>query len=125
MTKMPKALKAVPREPCRHDAAFVAWMLCLMPGEVFPLGPDISSEGDEHLVLSAASKVDALAARLDDEGDGSEVFAAYRRRVLMCVDVMAGKLSAPPRSLWAQLGAQYGRGIYLSHEAHLRREPRT
>lgn len=36
MTKTPKALKAAPREPCRHDAAYVAHMLCYSPFDVFP-----------------------------------------------------------------------------------------
>ena len=114
--------KTPPREPCRRDAAFVAWILQVMPDEVFPRGPDISPEGDEHLVFSDMQTVDALAERLDDEDDGSEEFAAYRRRVLMCADVMAGKLAAPPQSMWAQMAQQYGRGRYLSHKAHLRRE---
>lgn len=122
MTKTPKALKAAPREPCRRDAAFVAWMLRTMPDEVFPCGPDTSPEGDEHLVLSVALKVDALAERLNAEDDGSEAFAAYRRRVLMCADVMAGKLAAPPQSQWDRMAEQHGRGIYLSPKAHLRRE---
>ena len=124
MTKIPKALKAAPCEPCRRDAAFVAWILCTMPDEVFPCGPDISPEGDEHLVLSVTQKVDALAERLDDEDDGSDEFAAYRGRVLMCADVMAGKLAAPPQSMWAQMAQQYGRGRYQNHKAHLRRESR-
>lgn len=122
MTKTLKALKAAPREPCRHDAAFVAWMLCYSPFDVFPYGPETTSEGNDHLVFDVTSKVDALAARLNDEADGSEEFAAYRRRVLMCADVMTGRLAAPPLSMWPQMAQQYGRGRYLSDKAHLRRE---
>lgn len=122
MTKTPKALKAAPREPCRHDAAYVAHMLCYSPYDVFPYGPEATPEGDDHLVFDVTSKVDALAARLNDEDDGTKEFAAYRRRLLMCTDVMAGKLAAPPLSMWAQMAQQYGRGRYLSHKAHLRRE---
>lgn len=116
MTKTP------PREPCRRDAAFVAWMLRIMPDDVFPCGPDITPEGDDHLVLSVVLKVDALAERLNAEDDDSEAFAAYRRRVLMCAGVMSGKLSAPPQSQWERMAQQYGRGAYLSYNAHLRRE---
>ena len=117
--------KTPPREPCRRDAAFVAWMLRILPDDVFPCGPDTTPEGDDHLVLSVALKVDALAERLNAEDDGSEAFAAYRRRVLMCAGVMNGKLSAPPQSQWDRMAEQYGRGAYLSAAAHLRREPRT
>jgi hypothetical protein len=120
MTKTPKALKAAPREPCRRDAAFVAWMLRTLPDEVFPCGPDTSMEGDDHLVLFVALKVDALDERLNDEDDGTEAFAAHRRRVLMCANVMSGKLSAPPPSMWSQMAEKLERGIYLSPKAHLR-----
>lgn len=72
MTKTPKALKAAPREPCRHDAAYVAHMLCYSPFDVFPYGPETTPEGNDHLVFDVTSKVDALAARLNDEDDGSE-----------------------------------------------------
>lgn len=125
MTKRPKAQIAAPHEPCRHDARFVAWMLRTSPYEVFPCGPDIGEEGDDHLVLAVTAKVDELAARLNDDDDGSEAFAAYRRRVAMLADVMAGKLSAPPQSMWDRMAERYGRGIYLSAAAHLRRESRT
>lgn len=40
MTKTPKVLKAAPCEPCRHDAAYVAHMLCYSPFDVFPYGPE-------------------------------------------------------------------------------------
>lgn len=122
MNKTPKVLKAAPREPCRHDAVFVASMLRYSPFDVFPYGPETTPEGDDHLVFDVTSKVDALAARLNDEDDGTEAFAAYRCRLLMCADVMAGKLAAPPQSMWAQMAQQYGRGRYLSYKAHLRRE---
>jgi|GEM_PF-4741468 len=115
MTKTP------PREPCRRDAAFVAWILRTMPDYVFPHGPDTNPEGDNHLVLSVALNVDALAECLSNEDDGTEEFAAYRCRVVMCADVMAGKLSAPPESMWEAIAKDYGRGRYLSHKAHLRR----
>ena len=113
--------KTPPREPCRRDATYVALMLCYSPLDVFPYGPETTPEGDDHLVFDVTSKVDALAARLNDEDDGTEEFAAYRRRLLMCADVMAGKLAAPPQSMWAQMVQQYGRGRYLSHKAHLHR----
>lgn len=124
MTKTLKALKAAPREPCRHDAAFVAWMLCYSPFDVFPYGPETTPEGNDHLIFDVTSKVDALAARLHDEDDRTEDFATYRRRVLMCADVMSGKLSAPSQSQWDRMADQYGRGLYLSAAAHLRPEPR-
>jgi len=115
--------KTPPREPCRRDAAFVAWMLRILPDDVFPCGPDTNPEGDDHLVLTVSLKVDALAERLNADDDGSEAFSAYRRRVLMCADVMAGKLSAPPQSMWETTAKDYGRGRYLSYKAHLRPEP--
>ena len=115
--------KTPPREPCRHDAAYVAHMLCYSPFDVFPYGPETTPESDDHLVFDVISKVDALAERLNDEDDGTEEFAAYRRRVLMCADVMTGKLAAPPLSMWPQMAQQYGRGRYLSYKAHLRPEP--
>lgn len=125
MTKTPKALKAAPREPCRRDAAFVAWMLRIMPDDVFPCGPDTTPEGDDHLILFVALKIDALAERFHVEDDGSEAFAAYRRRVVMCANVMSGKLAAPPQSQWNRMAEQYGRGACLTAVAHLRRGPRT
>lgn len=122
MNKKPKALKAAPREPNHHDARFVALILCVSPFDPFPHGPDSSEEGNDHLILTLMQEVDALAQRLGDEDDSTEEFAAYRRRVLMCADVISGKQPAPRESMWPQMAQQYGRGRYLSHKAHLRRE---
>lgn len=124
MSKRLKALTAAPHEPCCHDAAFVAMLLRTSPSEVFALDPDDSEEGNEHLALSVSQQVDELVAHLSDDNDGSDAFAAYRRRVTLCADVMAGKRSAPPRSMWARVAEEYGRGIYLSVKAHLRRRSR-
>jgi hypothetical protein len=120
MTEKPKALTAAPNEPSYHDAAFVAMLLRVLPDTVFARSPDISEEGNQHLVETVALTVGDLAANLDHDNDGTEAFAAYRGRVLLCEGVMAGRLSAPPRSRWDQLAIEYGRGVYLSHKAHAR-----
>ncbi|WP_372013576.1 hypothetical protein [Pseudoxanthomonas sp. 10H] len=124
MIKKQKGLTAAPREPERIDAAFVAWMLRISPIEVFPLGADITEEDDAQLILQASLKVDDLVSRLNAEDDGSPDFKRHRELVLICASIMDGRSYAPPKSMWGKFEKQYGRGIYLSHKAHLRRESR-
>lgn len=121
MTKRPKAPTAVPHEPCRHDSAFVATLLSTSVDGIFACGPDFDEEGDEHLLLSISQQVDGLVSHLSGDDDGSDAFAAYRRRVTICAEVLAGKRTAPPRSMWARVVKEYGRGIYLTVKAHQRR----
>lgn len=108
-------------EPSREDAAFVAWMLCIDPGQVFPHGPEITEDADAHLIDYVVGKVDRLSARIVTDDDGSDAFIAYRRRALLCEGVLAGTVTVP-KFLWQSMERDYGRGQYASRPAHLHRE---
>lgn len=111
-------------EPTCDNAAFVAMMLRVPVNEVFPFGAETAEDADDHFIWTIVAMLEKLNARLAEVDDSTEAFAEYRSRVVLCSDVLTGKISVP-RLLWARMAERYGRGIYLSSAAHLRKEPRA
>lgn len=122
MTKMKLVLKE-PKdifEPGRHECCFVRSMLRLE--DIWPAGPDISEEGDQHLIDTTLASVAALNRYIDEDDDGTPEYDAYRRTLALCVAVLVGLIKPPPpHSYWELRTGDLRRGIYVSKPAIDRR----
>lgn len=123
MNKRPKALMAAPQEfePGRDECRYVRWMLELSPSEIWPIEPDNSEEGNQHLVDTTLATMMSLNATLEEDDDGTPEFAAYRRTLAHCNGVLEGRIKPPPpHSYWDFCIGDLKRGIYMSKSASLR-----
>lgn len=99
-------------------ATYTAWLLLILPDEIFPLGPESTPEADQHLIDCIISKLYHLTKRAAQSKDRSPRALWFRKTLDHCNAVMNGTCEpAENNGSGFENTGGFRRGIYLFQEA--------
>lgn len=97
--------------PIAKRASYVAWLLCIDPSLVFPFGPDLGPEADEHLWTQVRAVLDGLIAEARRVRDHSPEAIRYTSTLSHADDVIEYKAD-PADNGWFENRLGFRRGVY-------------
>lgn len=97
----------------RDRAAYVCWLLRIEPRRVFPEGPEVGPEADEHLIEWTVAYVDGLLDNVRRAGPEAARTPEAVRYLLTLhhADAVLAEHEDPDINDWFQNGLSFRRGV--------------